>query len=304
MARARTATLNWVKPTHGQQLLEPVSGVQGSKVRVFARSDWTRQAPTRFAVWERAFCGWLTRALKLRHPATHLVVRDPPVGKCSTSEGWTVSPSGFPGQGEYYFEDEEPKRNRSGTITVTTAKVGVTVTSVKVGGELKATPDGIETPLAGSVRRDTTINHEISAVVDPEATVQLLLPWGEPEHDLGGVLADWVDSRGLNEALIDAATEIGGGPPGDMRAALEAVSDGFFVSAGGWEITLSGGSSVGRDDWREQAVSIGEGESANIAVNVHPPSGGGRTCYALRVIDDEGQAIVGGVVELDLTDQE
>ena len=33
-----------------------------------------------------------------------------------------MSPPDFPGQAEYYFEDEEPKRNRSGTITVTTAK--------------------------------------------------------------------------------------------------------------------------------------------------------------------------------------
>jgi len=297
-----TATLDWVKKRGPLAPFEPVSGVQGSNVRVFARSKWVTRAPEQFTIWEKLWWARIARALGFKQPTGHILVLDPPQGNLSVSEGWTASPPDVPGQAEYYFEDEESAR--SGTIRVTTKKVATVFKQVGIGGAVaSAGPHGLDLRVPFSATGETTLTHELGPVVDPDVTVQLLYPWGEDEYDLGEVVLQWIEANNLGGSLLDAVAGAGRGAP-DPRAALQAISDGFLSrESEGWEIWLGGGKPrTERDGWRERQFAIEAEQPRDLTVTVRPPTRGGRMSYALRVTDTDGEVVTGGVVELEAED--
>jgi hypothetical protein len=269
--------------------------VQGFQVHVFARSAWRNGPPHQFTIWEKAFCDRIARPLRLRHPTHYLLVSEAERAKNpSTSDEWTVAPPEFPGQAQYYFEDEEkPKKNRSGLISVSTKEFAVDYRGVAVGGDVARVEEGtvtVEIPVR--VRREVKTDHRMGATVDPEVTVLLLVPWGEGERDLRQAVLTWVESQGLTDDLLAAAAERGavGAAPVD---ALETISDGFLSpDPAGWEIGLG----------NETRFTVGPETSQSIAVSIRPP-GRGRMSYALKVVDsaDPSRYVIGPVVELEAT---
>jgi hypothetical protein len=301
VARANSATLNWVKKIGGQQP-QPIAGTQGAKIRVYGRSQWTKNAPQRFTIWTKSFWALLGRKLRVKGPTDHILVLEAPQGNISISEGWIAAPPNFPGEAEYYFEDAE--KNRSGTMAVTTKKVAVVLKGVRLHGALAtAGPHGVEIKIPISAGYQTQVIHELGAIVDPGVRVQLLYPWaGEwDEHDLARALLEWVESEGLMEALISSVAGAGPAESVDPRPALLALSEGFLGQENtGWEISLASGNPLPeRADWRERQLRVEPEEPQAVLVNIVPPPGGGRTCYALRVIDSDGEAVTGSIVELE-----
>lgn len=300
MARANTATLNWVKRRDPDKPPTAINGLQGARVRVFARSQWSTGPPDKFTIWEKAFCAWLWRKLRLKRPADHLLVIDPPAGRISVSEAWEVSVPSIPGQAEYYFEDGENPPNQSGVMAVSSTKTAVTFKGVHVGGQTFAALDskGLQIKIPISASKTVQASHVVGAVVDPEVRVQLLSPWGEGEHDLRAALVEWVEAAGLTDLVMSTAFEAGMEPEDPLQA-LEALSEGFLPRENpGWEIGLDGG-----DGWQERQLTVFPESPQEVTVNIASPQRGERVCYALRVIDDEG-TVTGCVVELEETETE
>lgn len=300
MARANTATLNWVKRHDPDKPPRAIHGLQGAKVTVFARSQWSTDPPQRFTVWEKAFCGWLWRKLHVKKPANHLLVLDPPAGNISLSEAWEVSVPAIPGQAEYYFEDAEAPPNQSGVMAVSSTKTAVTFKGVHAGGQTLAALDskGLQIKIPISASRTVQASHEIGAVVDPKVRVQLLSPWGEGEHDLRAALVEWVEAAGLIDAVMSTALEAGMEPEDPLQA-LEALSEGFLSAENpGWEIWLDSD-----EGWQERQLTVSPESPREVTVNIASPQRGKRACYALRVIDDKGY-VTGCVVELEETEDE
>jgi hypothetical protein len=301
VARADTATLDWVKNL-GNDQLGPFSGVQGAKIRVYGRSLWTNQAPKQFTVWTKSFWARLGRMLRAKGPSAHMLVLEAPRGNISISEGFVAAPPDLPGEAQYYFEDGEG--NRSNPMAVTTTKVAIVLKGVNMHGTFAtAGPHGLEIKLPISVRHETQIIHELGAIVDPDVRVQLLYPWaGESdEHDLARAVLEWVESEGLTRALLSSVAGAGPAEPIDPRPVLQALVDGFLGEENaGWEISLASGDPLPeREDWRERQLGVEPGRPRELVVNVVPPPGGGRTCYALRAVDSDGEVVTGSVVELE-----
>lgn len=301
MAKAKTATLDWVK-NHGNDQLGPFSGVQGARIRVYGRSRWTNQAPKQFTVWTKSFWARLGRILRVKEPSAHMLVLEAPKGDISISEGFVAAPPDFPGEAEYYFEDGEG--NRSNPMVVTTGKVAVVLKGVKLHGALaSAGPHGLEIKLPISAGHETQIIHELGAIVDPDVRLQLLYPWaGESdEHDLARAVLAWIESEGLTRALLSSVAGAGAAEPTDPRPALQAVMDGFLNEENaGWGISLASGEPLPeREDWRERQLRVEPQGPQEVLVNIVPPPEGGRTCYALRAIDSDGEVVTSSVVELE-----
>jgi hypothetical protein len=304
VARAESAVLEWVKPGPSGNP-GAVSGAQGSRARLVARSTWESTAPHRFTVWQKAWWRRLARILRLTEPAKFLLVQKTS-GNVSRSAPWHASTPRVPGQAQYYFEDDAPSRNRSDLIMVTTAHHAVRETKFGFSGEIaEAGPEGLIFKVPLEAGRQSRVYHELSAEEDPEVSVSLLYPGGERDpdglrdHDLLSSVVEWLGEGGLRDRVHEVAEDRG--VRGNLIEELQAITDGYLDSFEGWEVSLDEG-----DAWNEAKLSVGPGESSEFALNINPPSGGGRTSVAVKATDrdDPSRSVIGPVIELEATENE
>jgi hypothetical protein len=303
MASGGKRDLSWAKRETPDKPPIAVTGVQGSNIRVFARATvGGGQQPRFFKVWERHWFDRLARALRVSTSPVSLQLESR-IGAMWLSEPYRVAAPEYPGQARYYFEDDaQPKRNRSGDLGVSHLKCLTELREVAgPSGVLQLDGSGAKVGVLPSYVHRVNATYELSAAVDPDVVVGVLVPWGEGERSLRVAALRWALEHHLEGRLLEIATALA-----PTTATLE---DALDVLAGdvlgrrqdGWQIEL-----MDSDDRGDRRLVVGPGAPGVVDVQITLPPSGGRTSFAISVVDEDDpqRPVVGTVVELEVKGEE
>jgi hypothetical protein len=127
----------------------------------------------------------------------------------------------------------------------------------------------------------------------------LLLPWSDTGDSLQRAVLRWLEEEGLTGRLLAAAAEMGTVTE-DVEEALDAVTVGVLsMEQGEWRISLDGADANG-----EVRRVVAPNDAAEVVVNLAAPLRDGRVCYAIRVVDDEGDETLSTIVAVESTGTE